>query len=123
MLAGIVIQLGAFVIRLSMHMHFLKLRGLRVSSYKGLTPVMPCAAVMTFYVLYMVIWAFKARREIETQGRRFQLMLLALFLSSVGIIVRGVSRWSPECVSHVLQRSEDLLLPAVLPNPGACAGL
>ncbi|GJN88216.1 hypothetical protein Rhopal_001181-T1 [Rhodotorula paludigena] len=73
-------------------------------------------AVMIFYVLYMGIWAFKARREIETQGRRFQLMLLAFFLSSVGIIVRGCYR-TPELVQgfdgHIAEQQSWMLFDAI----------
>ncbi|BGP29696.1 Envelope glycoprotein gp160 [Rhodotorula toruloides] len=52
-------------------------------------------AVMVFYVVYIVTWTLLARRSVNRAGGRMQLMLLALFASSLGIIVRGCHR-TPE---------------------------
>lgn len=52
-------------------------------------------AIMVFYVAYMAAWTFLARRTVKRAGTRIRLMLLALFASSVGIIVRGCYR-TPE---------------------------
>jgi hypothetical protein len=48
-------------------------------------------AIMVFYVLYMAIWAWKAKVQVKRAGRRIEIMLLGMFVASVGIIVRGVS--------------------------------
>ena len=47
-------------------------------------------AIMVFYVLYMAIWAWKAKVQVKRAGRRIEIMLLGMFVASVGIIVRGV---------------------------------
>lgn len=49
-------------------------------------------AVMVFYVVYMAWFAWKAKVEVRRAGRRIQIMLLGMFVASVGIIVRGVSQ-------------------------------
>lgn len=51
-------------------------------------------AVMVFYVLYMAIWAWKAKVQVKRAGRRMEIMLLGMFVASVGIIVRGVSAFT-----------------------------
>ncbi|GAA5990625.1 hypothetical protein JCM10908_003159 [Rhodotorula pacifica] len=51
--------------------------------------------VMLFYVTYMAVWAFRARKQVDLAGRRFQWMLLAMLAASIGIIVRGCYR-TPE---------------------------
>ena len=48
-------------------------------------------AVMVFYVLYMAIWAWKAKVQVKRAGRKMEIMLLGMFVASVGIIVRGVN--------------------------------
>lgn len=52
-------------------------------------------AIMVFYVLYMAIWAWKAKVQVKRAGRRIEIMLLGMFVASVGIIVRGCYR-TPE---------------------------
>ncbi|PRQ70038.1 putative RTA1 domain protein [Rhodotorula toruloides] len=68
---------------------------LRTGSNIMLAGIVIQLAVMVFYVAYMAVWAFLARRTLKRAGGRIQLMLLALFASSLGIIIRGCYR-TPE---------------------------
>ena len=65
-------------------------------------------AVMVFYVLYMAVWAWKAKVQVKRAGRRMEIMLLGMFVASVGIIVRGVSSF-PTTRSVVRIVAEDFI--------------
>ncbi|BGP68002.1 Envelope glycoprotein gp160 [Rhodotorula toruloides] len=72
-----------------------KPKQLRMGSDIMLAGIIVQLAVMVFYVAYMVTWAYLARQSVKRAGGRMQLMLAALFASSLGIIVRGCYR-TPE---------------------------
>jgi hypothetical protein len=72
-----------------------KPKQLRMGSDIMLAGIIVQLAVMVFYVAYMVTWTLLARQSVKRAGGRMQLMLLALFASSLGIIVRGCYR-TPE---------------------------
>lgn len=52
-------------------------------------------AVMVFYVIYVAVWVLRAKDEVRRAGRKIHLMLVAMLLSSIGVIVRGCYR-TPE---------------------------
>ncbi|BGP53545.1 hypothetical protein JCM8202_001505 [Rhodotorula sphaerocarpa] len=52
-------------------------------------------AVMVFFVVYLAVWAYRGRDRFAIAGRRLHIMLLGIFLASLGIIVRGCYR-TPE---------------------------
>ena len=47
--------------------------------------------IMLVFVAYGCLWAYKARHEIATTGRKMHWLLYALLAASLCIIARGVS--------------------------------